>query len=60
MTNYERIKEMSVSELADFLMDGKCHCINDEICSDGEHIFLCDDKIAKSGITQWLISEVEE
>lgn len=58
MTNYERIKEMSVSELAELLMNnsGCSYCIN----YNSPHCYECDDGIAKAGIMQWLISEVEE
>lgn len=65
MTNYERIKEMSVSALAELLMNNDvCSCcINYNLplnVPSSHQCYVCDDGIAKAGIMQWLISEVEE
>ena len=52
MTNYERIKNMSIDEMADYLIDC-CNCPND--------MFLCGSKgsVSEKHIKQWLESEVE-
>lgn len=62
MTNYERIKAMSVEELATllssiarncerycaFTLDGKCNVVD------------CDYAVGEEGLVLWLNSEVEE
>lgn len=59
MTNYDRIKAMSIEEMAYFInrdCDGVCNCCvfrRNENCYDNE------DK-CEFGIKQWLESEVEE
>lgn len=52
MTNYERIKEMSVEEI-EGLLRGDCnYCIyREKVCTHN----LCTD-----GVIKWLNSEVEE
>lgn len=54
MTNYEKIKNMSVKELAEFIYGT---AINDcEYCCNGK----CDDKnYCLDGHKQWLESEAE-
>lgn len=55
MTNYERIKHMSVDELADFLCDNEC-CYMCAFCDR-----LCKvDEECHEGISEWLKQEVEE
>ena len=53
MTNYEHIKNMSIDELAVYLIDC-CNCPND--------MFLCGRKgaVSEKHIKQWLKSEVKE
>lgn len=55
MSNFEKIKKMSVEELAEsFILDCNC-CIYFEPC-----IEACDcDYDCKDGIKEWLESEVE-
>lgn len=66
MLNIERIRKMSVSELAELLMnnDGCSCCVNYNNLPVNAPLthqcYGCDDEIAKSGIMQWLLSEVEE
>lgn len=58
MTNYERIKAMSVQEMAAKILGGSryccLHCVYMEECLTNIK-FTC-----KSGIIQWLNSEVEK
>ena len=55
ITNYERIKEMSVEEMAEFLY-GHCECCVYRDRENFRHIkSLCD-----KGVYKWLNSEVEE
>ena len=57
MTNYEKIKQMSVEELAEFLNDTGCGwCSFTHGCSYPE----CGDECCKIGIRTFLESEVEE
>ena len=49
MTNYERIKNMSVEEMANFINEIVAYCFNDEECVS-----------CLSIIEEWLNSEVEE
>ena len=53
MTNYERIKSMSIEEMANFIAD---------IYADNEHaeIRINGEWLATEDIEQWLESEVEE
>ena len=56
MTNYERIKNMSVEEMAHFI----CGIYDDYICKYDK--FICGITIPnydEGGIKQWLESEVE-
>ena len=57
MTNYEKIKAMSVEEMAEFCDSCSCkRCIYYK-----EHeLNFCDEYECIDGITQWLESEVEE
>ena len=56
MTNFERIKAMSVEEMASFLTEPTvCHfCARKEQCAKLPY-FYC-----KNCLTKWLESEVEE
>ena len=52
MTNYEKIKAMSVDEMVDFInKTNACEKCAHNNCCDGE---------CRSGIREWLESEVEE
>jgi hypothetical protein len=56
MTNYERIKNMSVEEMAEFLEENNdicCFCV----LKDND---VCNDEDCKYFIKQWLGTEVEE
>ena len=55
MTNYEKIKNMSVEEMAEWLQGG----INECNCCSYRLSFGCPDTCIY-GIKQWLESEVEE
>ena len=52
MTNYDRIKQMSVDEMADILRDiytqGYVDCMNDE------------DSVSAKEIERWLLQEVSD
>ena len=56
MTNYERIKSMSIDEMADYFNEifDCCNCPND--------MFLCEGNgyVCTKYIKQWLESEVEK
>lgn len=55
MTNYKRIKQMSVEEMADFLNYTDC-CYMCVFCDQ-----LCKvDEECREGISEWLKREVEE
>ena len=59
MTNYDRIKAMSIEDMVRFIRDyvfGVCGCC---IFSENENCYDNEDK-CKFGIKQWLESEVEE
>lgn len=49
MTNFEKIKNMSIDEMANFINKIVAYCFNDEECVDCLPI-----------IGEWLNSEVEE
>lgn len=54
MTNAERIRNMTIEELLDFLCESKCdHCVflDDPVG--------CDDHPCKIGYLKWLNEEVE-
>lgn len=53
MTNYEKIKSMSVEEMAEEFM-GECWA-----CKLEENQ-TCDNTSCKQGVRQWLESEVKE
>ena len=60
MTNYEKIKQMSVGEIADFINhceNAPCKCCNYKgtMCGDGTNAQICVVEISK-----WLQQEVEE
>ncbi len=60
MTNYERIKGMSVEEMAKFINhceNAPCKCCNykGSLCGGGTNTEMCKNEISK-----WLNSEVEE
>ena len=56
MTNYERIKSMSIDEMADYFNEifDCCNCPND--------MFLCESNgnVCTKYIKHWLESEVKE
>lgn len=56
MTNYERIKSMSVEEMAAFMED--CHSMGCLMCSAGKRD-CCTDECIK-GHLLWLQREAEE
>jgi hypothetical protein len=53
MTNYERIKNMSVEELADFLYNS----VNEDEC--GEKFIKDELMFSQNNIVNWLNSEAE-
>lgn len=55
MTNYERIKKMSVEEMAGLLDGNCCYCSYRE-----EKCIHNDDMHCVSGTVKWLNSEVTE
>ena len=56
MNNYERIKNMTIDELAEFLSNNECEqcCAFSDIVCEGN-----PDSDCFIGIKQWLESEVE-
>ena len=59
MTNYEKIKAMSVEEMVNYISDSlnvceDCPAYRDETC-DGLISRSCEEELAK-----WLLQEVEE
>ena len=55
ITNYERIKNMSIDEMAEYLSNraGCCYCVYE--------FTECNSAVGCiQGITQWLSQEVEE
>lgn len=62
MTNYERIKAMSVEEMAKLLSSVACNC--EKYCAftlDGKcNVHDCDNAACTEGLELWLASEVEE
>ena len=57
MTNYERIKNMSVEEMAEKISRGICGC---ECCVMKNTENACYDNECQSLIKRWLESESEE
>ena len=58
MTNYERIKSMSVEEMAEFIEKMTEHL---EICTRCPAYKMCDTHIkCGENIKQWLLQEVSE
>lgn len=57
MTNYERIKAMSVEEMAELLLDTDCqpYCAYTKNGRCDSYDFPC-----RNGVVKWLNSEVEE
>lgn len=58
MTNYDRIKQMSIEEMAKFLndyCDGACECC---VFRRNANCYVNSDK-CKLGIEEWLESEEE-
>lgn len=56
MTNYERIKNMSVEEMADLLCSIHENDMRDSLYIDGHEIRLYNE----SKVAEWLNLEVEE
>lgn len=61
MTNYERIKNMSVEEMAKFINDVAVCCFQDANCENcpiycSRYEVYCNSSI----ISKWLLSEVQE
>ena len=57
LTNYERIKNMTIEEMAELLTFWEC----DNCCAYGEmEDCLADDKGCYNGIKKWLKNEVNE
>ena len=54
MTNYERIKEMSLKELAVFMCDNTSEC---NACAGFEY---CEYGMKANGLIKWLNKEVEQ
>ena len=68
MNNYEKIKQMTVEEMAEFINEltnsGEytcCYCkfYNDFYKDNQEFEFICEMNCVE-GIKQWLLQEVEE
>ena len=62
ITNYERIKNMSVEEMAKFMFWVKNRgCVEGRFCSECQDC-ICyeDDEICLCGIEKWLNSEVDD
>lgn len=55
MTNYEKIKAMSVEEMADYFNCLSCYCSCCPVCGCDMTLESCQKRIEK-----WLESEVEE
>lgn len=51
MTNYERIKNMSIDEMAELISKGECYC-----CKQTTDQF-CGEMACEQGVKQWLESE---
>lgn len=59
MNNYERIKQMSVEDMAKILKEFKCsHCLLGEMTCEKRNKGTQPDCIYS--IKQWLLSEVED
>lgn len=61
MTNFERIKNMSIEEMAKFWandLDGICSCCG--ITYEEKQNVKCYECLCVKGITRWLNSEVEQ
>ena len=58
MNTYEKIKQMAVDEMAEWL-----DCISEE-CSDmcvaSYDLNICNSQFCEKNIKQWLLQEVEE
>lgn len=60
MANVDRIRTMHISELCNFLYDVSCNTTKITTCE--KECADCDkaDEECKAGVTDWLLSEVEE
>ena len=61
MTNYERVKQMSLDEMADFInneTDGICGCCHPDVRIRTDNCYK--HGLCKKGIRLWLESEVSE
>lgn len=58
MTNYEKIKNMSVEEMAEFILNQQHHVLCNDVCSYGLH--KCEGYSCNEGVKQWLESEVQK
>lgn len=62
MTNFEKIKQMSVEEMARFLYWLKNTYCDDDFCKigkSGQCFCFEDEKICLCGLKQWLESEAD-
>lgn len=57
MKNFEKIKNMSIDEMAEYFSISKCSCILDNDC-DGD--MPNKSKVCVHGIRCWLESEAED
>ena len=60
VNNYERIKQMSVEDMAEFLSDFESMEEIGHNCPDNENKDDCIAPFCEYGIKQWLLSEVQE
>ena len=59
MNNFEKIKQMTVEELANWLDDVSTEC--SDMCIVGyKPMLACSGEFCKNNIKQWLLQEVEE
>lgn len=61
MTNYERVKQMSIEEMVDFInheTDGICSCCHNDVRFGVERCY--EQGLCARGIKMWLESEVSE
>lgn len=56
ISNYDRIKQMDIDKMAEFLM-GISSCY---ICSCNMEEYKCERVGCKEGIKQWLLKDSEE
>lgn len=62
MTNYERIKAMSVEEMVDRIYDDASieYCNNSKECANLLGLNLITDSMCKACLRKWLESEVQD